>query len=104
MANMVAGAVLLLNKILDLWILIIHPDQLLYLSKQVLIITASLEVAGEKITRSSTKRWKQFQNILVILSIIKHTTVSKGEYEHRRMFDQGTCNLVGIQRPRLDKS
>jgi hypothetical protein len=55
---MVEAFVFLLNKIFDLLVLTICPDQELYLLRQSLIIIASLEIAVVKMTRSSAnKRW-----------------------------------------------
>jgi hypothetical protein len=52
----VDGAVFLLNRMKDLLMLTVCPDQKLYLSRQSLIIVASQEGAQVKITKSSVKR------------------------------------------------
>jgi len=56
MPEIVESSVFLLNRILDLSILIDWPDQREYLSRHALIIEASEEVAEVKITKSSAKR------------------------------------------------
>jgi hypothetical protein len=54
----VDGAVFLLNRMEDLLILTVCPDQEIYLSKQSLIIIASPDVAWVKITKlPAKKRW-----------------------------------------------
>jgi len=48
--------VFLLNRMEDLLMLTVCPEQKLYLSKQLLVIVASPDVAWVKITKSSAKR------------------------------------------------
>jgi hypothetical protein len=67
-AEMVEAFVFLLNRIFDLLVLIVCPDQELYLLRQSLIIIASLDVAVVKMTRSSAnKRWFKEEHDLAIL-------------------------------------
>jgi hypothetical protein len=67
-AEMLEGAVFLLNRIFDLLALTVCPDQELYLLRKSLIIMAWLEVAVVKMTRSSANKiWFKEEQDLAIL-------------------------------------